>query len=371
MRVSILTSSRADYGIYLPLLKKLKEDSFFDLNIIAFGTHTSKEYGHTLDAILADGFEVGYTIDTVVGSSAKEVAESMAKTMQKFASVWEREKGKTDVIVCLGDRYEMFAAVSASVPFNIPVAHIHGGETTLGAIDNVFRHSLTHMAAYHFTSAEAHSHKVSQLIGSDENVHAVGSLSIDNLRDMSLLSVEEFSSKFGIDLKKPTILVTFHPETVSYERNEDYAQTLTDVFSALSQFQIVITLPNADTMGGVIRQKFLALSHQSDYIFAVENFGVQGYFSAMKHCRFLVGNTSSGIIEAASFQKYVINLGDRQKGRTAGENVVNCIIEKDVILEAISLISERREYKGNNMYQFDKSASESIISVIKKIKSGL
>ena len=157
MRISVLTSSRADYGVYIPLLNRLKNDTHFDLNIIAFGTHTSKDHGYTIDGILADGFMPNYQVETVLGDSPKEIAKSMSLTINEFSEIWNSEVDKTDLIICLGDRYEMFAAVSASIPFNIPIAHIHGGETTLGAIDNKFRHALTLMSQYHFTSASIHS----------------------------------------------------------------------------------------------------------------------------------------------------------------------------------------------------------------------
>jgi len=367
MRISLLTSSRADYGIYLPLLKKLKEDSFFELNIIAFGTHISKEFGYTIDCILEDGFDVAYQIDTVIGDSAKEISQSMALTMKEFSEIWEKEIDSTDLIICLGDRYEMFAAVSASIPFNIPVAHIHGGETTLGAIDNTFRHSLTLMSNYHFTSAEIHSEKVKTLIVESENIFNVGSLSLDNLDGFEFMSVDEFKSVFNIDLSIPTILVTFHPETVSFEKNIDYSKTICDVFKEFKEFQILITLPNADTMGSVIREDFLNLTNETINIFAVENLGLKGYFSAMKHCKFMLGNTSSGIIEAASFGKYVINLGDRQKGRSTGENLIASQIDRDIILNKVEEVSLLGDYKGENIYKGDKLASSQIIDVLKSI----
>ena len=368
MRISVLTSSRADYGIYLPLLKRLKDDVYFDLNIITFGTHTSKNHGYTIDNIKADGFQIDYQLETVLGDTPKDIAESMALTMNRFAPVWEKEKGKTDLIICLGDRYEMFAAVSASIPFHIPIAHIHGGETTLGAIDNKFRHALSVMANYHFTSTASHAKKVKELIGKNANIYNVGALSLDNLENIQLLSIHEFKTKFSIDLSIPTILVTFHPETVSFERNEVYAKELSAVFKTLLNYQVAITMPNADTMGSIIREEFVNLANEYKHIITVENFGVQGYFSAMKHCHFLLGNTSSGIIEAASFKKYVINLGDRQKGRSAGKNIINTKIEKNTILKTIKKINLLGEYSGKNIYKGEGSVTSQIIEILKKIE---
>ncbi len=367
MRISVLTSSRADYGIYLPLLKILREDAFFDLNIIAFGTHLSKNHGYTIDDILADGFEIGYPVKTFCGDAVKEISLSMALTTKEFASIWDIEKEKTELIMCLGDRYEMFAAVTASIPFGISIAHIHGGETTLGAIDNVFRHSLTLMSKYHFTSTQVHAEKVKTLIGGETGIYHVGSLSLDNLDSIKLLSLGEFKLKFGIDLSTPTILATFHPETVAFEKNEEYASVLSSVFKELTGFQIVITMPNADTMGNVIRREFETLGIQNNHIITIENFGIQGYFTAMKYCSFLLGNTSSGIIEAASFKKYVINLGDRQKGRIAGQNVIHAKIEKGVILQEIERLTQLGDCEGKNTYKGNSLASKQIIKVLKNI----
>lgn len=367
MRISLLTSSRADYGIYLPLLQKLKNDTYFDLNIIAFGTHVSKDHGYTIENIIADEFNVGYQVETVIGDTSMDISQSMALTINEFSKIWESEKKKTDLIICLGDRYEMFAAVSASIPFNIPVAHIHGGETTLGAIDNVFRHSLTLMSNYHFTSTSSHSEKVKTLTDNTENIYNVGALSLDNLNAIKLLSINDFKIKFNIDISIPTILVTFHPETVSYEKNEDYIIELSSVLRETIDYQIIITMPNADTMGSIIRKEFEKLSSNYKHIITVENFGIQGYFTAMKHSVFLLGNTSSGIIEAASFNKYVINLGDRQKGRVTGKNVSTIKIEKDTILKEIERVSHLGEFSGKNIYKGGKVASQQIIDVLKQI----
>jgi len=367
MRVSVLTSSRADFGIYLPLLKSLNDDSYFDLNIIAFGTHMSEGHGFTINNIVDHGFKVEYKVNTVLGDTPRDISKSMALTINEFSEIWNNEKERTDLIICLGDRYEMFAAVTASIPFNIPIAHIHGGETTLGAIDNVFRHSLTLMSKYHFTSTESHSEKVIALTSNKNNVFNIGSLSLDNLDTVKLLSLNEFKTKFNIDLSKPTILVTFHPETVSYKNNEDYSREVSSALKEIQDFQIVITMPNADTMGKIIREDFINICSECEHVISVENFGVQGYFSAMKHCTFLLGNTSSGILEAASFKKYVINLGNRQKGRTAGKNVLNIPIDKVTILKEVEKVAKLGEFSEENIYEGKRPANQQLIEILKKI----
>jgi len=359
MRIVVLTSSRADYGIYLPLLKKLQLDDFFELKIIAFGTHLSRFHGYTIQNIESDGFEVSEKLETLIlGDSETAISNAIGNTITRFASLWEKLKSQVDLVLALGDRYEMFAAVAAAVPFNIKIGHLHGGETTLGAIDNKFRHAITLMSSIHFAATESYCEKIKKLTGQDEGIFNVGALSLDNLNDLQLLTLEAFKEQFNIDLSVPTILCTFHPETVSVEKNEIYTQVLVHTFKELSkEYQIIITMPNADTMGSMIRKYFLKLSKEIPQVKCVENLGSLGYFSCMKHCSFLLGNTSSGIIEAASLGKYVINIGDRQKGRARSQNVLDVPVEKTKILNA-ALKVESKFYKGENIYRLENSGDK-------------
>ncbi|MCW3805806.1 UDP-N-acetylglucosamine 2-epimerase [Plebeiibacterium marinum] len=367
VNIGVLTSSRADYGIYLPLLKKLKEDSFFDLNLIVFGTHLSPYHGNTVDQILDDGFEVKYQIESMqAGDSSNAVSTAMGLTSIKFAEFWGNYQNNFDIVLCLGDRYEMFAAVSAGIPYGIKFAHLHGGEKTLGAIDNVFRHSITLASSTHFVATKEYAKRVAELTESKSNTFVVGALSLDNLKNLPLLSISDFNNKFDIDLGAPTILTTFHPETIEVSKNQEYANILSETFRELSQkFQIVITLPNADTEGYKIRKAFLELPQKTNNrVICVENFGSLGYFSCMKHCSFLLGNTSSGIIEAASFQKRVINLGDRQKGRACGSNVLHIPIDKEEIKKAVSCIQNSHSCDIENPY-YQGGVADKIIEVLK------
>lgn len=353
MNIGVLTSSRADYGIYLPLLKALQKNPSFRLRLIVFGTHLSPFHGYTIDQIIADGFKVQDQIECMqAGDSANSVATAMGLTTLKFAEYWNIHKDNFDYVFCLGDRYEMFAAVNAGIPYGIKFAHLHGGERTLGAIDNVFRHSITLASTLHFVSTQESAQRVAELTESTENIHVVGAMSLDNLKNIPLLSVEDFFKKFNINLAIPTILTTFHPETVDATKNKTYASILSDTLRKLSKkYQIVITLPNADTEGSIIRKSFLNLpSITNNKVLCVENLGTQGYFSCMKHCSLLLGNTSSGIIEAASFGKRVINLGDRQKGRTAGENVMHVPIDTENILKAVDQTERQPSFTGKNPY---------------------
>ena len=364
MRIGVLTSSRADYGIYFPLLKKLENDPFFDLEILAFGTHLSEKYGKTIRQIKNDGFEVKTSIDAMAeGDSPEDISNSMARAIAGFAKVWENKK--FDLIFALGDRYEMFAAVASSVPFNIPVAHLHGGETTLGAIDNVFRHSITSMSTYHFASTDQYKKRIIEITGKEKNVYNVGALSIDNLVNLDLLSIMEFKNRFDIDLSKPTILITFHPETVSFEKNEVFIKELISALGKLDTYQLVITMPNADTMGVLIRDFINSFIEKTENAIGVENFGTLGYLSCMKHCSFMLGNTSSGFVEASYFGKPVINLGDRQKGRFLTPNIFSIPIDSIVIIKTVKKIEQIEKFENCQVYG-DGNAAEKIIGILKK-----
>jgi GDP/UDP-N,N'-diacetylbacillosamine 2-epimerase (hydrolysing) len=367
-RIAVLTSSRADYGIYMPLLKSLKNDPFFGVTIIAFGTHLSPFHGYTLNQILSDGFEVPYQIESMVsGDSCNAVSTTMALTSLKFSDFWKQHQNDFDLVFCCGDRYEMFAAVVAGIPFGIKYAHLHGGEKTVGAIDHIFRHSITLASKYHFVSCEAHASRVSQLIESEKNIFNVGALSLDNITTLPLLSKEEFYDRFAVDLNKPTILVTVHPETISPVVNATHAEELAKTLLELKNYQVLISLPNADTDGSVIRGRFLQLPAESENrISCHENLGSQAYFTAMKYCAFLLGNTSSGIIEAASFQKWVINLGDRQKGRQQSGNTINIPFKQELFHQAIKKIEQSPDYTGTNIY-YKENVAVRICSILKAL----
>jgi GDP/UDP-N,N'-diacetylbacillosamine 2-epimerase (hydrolysing) len=365
-RIVFLTSSRADYGIYLPLLKILKNDPFFEVSIIAFGTHLSPFHGYTLTQILNDGFEVPFQIESLLaGDSPNAIATSMALTSIKFADFWKQHQHEFDLVFCLGDRYEMFAAVAAGIPFGIKYAHLHGGEKSLGAIDHIFRHSITLASKYHFVSCEAHARRVSKLIESEKNIFNVGALSLDNISTLPILSKEEFFNRFGVDLNKPTILVTVHPETASPEENANHAEELAKTLLELKKYQVLISLPNADTNGSVIRSRFMQLPDESNNrITCHENLGSQSYFTAMKYCAFLLGNTSSGIIEAASFRKWVINLGNRQQGRQQSDNIINIPFELEFMHKMIKEIEQSPDYTGSNIY-YKENTAKSICTILK------
>ena len=367
IRVGVLTSSRADFGIYLPLLKALQKDEEFNLELIVFGTHLSKFHGYTVEQIEREGFKIAKRVESLLlGDTPSAIASAYGLTALKFAEYWQENEQNFDVVFALGDRFEMAAAVAASIPFGIKIAHLYGGETTLGAIDNIYRHSISLASKIHFVGTEYFAKRLNQLLDDEKaSIYNVGSLSLENLKNIDFLSLEEFENKWQIDLNIKTILVTVHPETVAYQKNLAYCEeTIKALEQLANEFQIVITMPNADTAGMVFREAFETLAKKQQSIKIIENFGTQSYFTCMKYAKLMVGNTSSGIVEAASFQKYVLNLGDRQKDRLCGENVIHVPFNHDLIVNN-TLEYATKEYNGENIY-FKSNPSEIIIQILKK-----
>ena len=369
IKIGILTSSRADFGIYLPLLQLLKKDKTFEFEIIVFGTHLSRHHGFTVNEIERLGFKIKYRIYSILlHDDAASIASSYSLTALKFADFWDTHKDEFKWVFCLGDRYEMAAAVFAGIPLGMKFAHIHGGEATLGSIDNIYRHSITLASTLHFVSLEEFKNRIKELIGEDKNCFVTGSLSLDNLTSVKYLTKREFLKRWSIDLSKSSVLVTIHPETVAYSKNEVFSEEACKALLELSsQKQLIITMPNADTNGMIWREAFQKLKRSSpNNVFLVENFGTESYFTCMKFVDYMLGNTSSGIIEAASFRKYVINLGDRQKGRISSKNVLHTPFDNKTILEKANSIKSLPELNGSNIY-FRKGAASKIISILKRL----
>lgn len=364
MKIGVLTSSRADFGIYLPLLNKLKEDSFFDLTIIAFGTHGSPYHGETISEIQEAGFKnINMIQSLLLNDNPNGISTSYGLTATKFADYWT--KNRFDLVFCLGDRFEMSAAVQAGIPFGVKFAHIHGGETTLGAIDDIYRHQITLASTIHFPSTEAYKKKIETLVEDVEHVYNVGSLSLDGVEDFQFMEENEFRNTFEIS-DKPFVLITFHPETVKPEKNQEYSLEMKSALDELSdEYFLVITMPNADTNGKIFRNVIEELRNEiPKQILCIENFGKTNYFNAMNYAKFLLGNTSSGIIEAASFGKYVVNVGNRQKGRARGENVIDSEFEAKEILHSVSKIKDLGSFDGTNIYR-QQNTAKTIIDTLK------
>lgn len=340
-KICIVTGTRAEYGLLYGIAKKLKSDKRSKLQIIATGMHLSHEFGSTYkeiekDFIIDKKIEILLSSDTPVG-----IAKSMGLAQISFAECYEELK--PDLLVVLGDRFEILSAVSAASVAKIPVAHIHGGELTFGSFDDAFRHSITKMSHIHFTSTESYKKRVIQLGESPKNVYNVGALGVENISTIQLLSKEEFEHSINFKLNKKNLLVAFHPATLENDKKQQGFKELLSVLKKLQNTNIIFTKANADTNGRLINQMIdeFTANNRSNCI-AFDSLGQKRFLSAMQFIDAVIGNSSSGILEAPSFKIGTINIGSRQKGRIQAESVINCKANKNSIFNAIETLYSRK-----------------------------
>lgn len=367
--IGVVTVARSDYGIYLPLLQKIQADPDLRLHLIVAGMHLSPEFGLTVKSIEADGFEIGERLEMLLSSDTPEgIAKSMGMGIFGFAQAYAGFR--PDILVVLGDRFEMHAAALAALPFKIPVAHIHGGEITQGVIDDALRHSITKLSHLHFVSTREYARRVIQLGEEPWRVTISGAPSLDNLHFVKLLEAHKLEAKYGLRLDRPPLLVTFHPVTLEYEQTEWQVGELLAALDA-SELPVVFTMPNADTSGRTISrmiEEFVA-THSAAQV--VDNLGIQGYFSMMALAAAMVGNSSSGIIEAASFELPVVNVGSRQRGRVRAVNVVDVDYKRASILEGLQRALDpqfRAKLRGIRNPYGSGGASEKIVEILKQVQ---
>ncbi|MCE7871989.1 UDP-N-acetylglucosamine 2-epimerase (hydrolyzing) [bacterium CPR1] len=333
--IGVITVGRSDYGIYLPILRRLRQRSDVCLKLLISGSHLSREFGHTVDQIARDGLDTSERLEgLLLGDSPEAVAKSMGLTTISFAQRYAR--GDLDLLLALGDRFEMMAAALAAVPFNLPLAHVHGGELTEGAMDDRFRHCLTKLSHLHFVSTQAYRHRVIQLGEEPWRVEVSGAPGLDNLSAFSSLSSEELGAELGLSFRERPLLVTFHPSTLEFELVQ--AQT-TELLKALAEqpLPIVFTLQNPDTGGRVIGRLIESFCAENPGRVLIKSCGTRIYFSLMHWARAMVGNSSSGIIEAPSVGLPVVNIGERQAGRVRGANVIDCGPDAAAIAAALQV----------------------------------
>lgn len=335
-KVAVFTGTRAEYGLLSLLLKGLQASGKIELQLFVGGTHLLPEFGYTISHIINDGFEVTEQLDFLVNAdSAQAVNKSMAQAQILAGECFE--KYQPDLVIILGDRYEALAVASAATIIKIPIAHIHGGEITEAAMDDAFRHAITKLSHWHFTSTEVYRQRVIQLGEQPSTVFNVGAPGIDNIKKLPLLSLKQLAQQLEIKIDNPYFLVTYHPETLSSENPLDAIDNLFAAVDKFPEYQVIITYPNADTHGRII---MTALEHyamtQPDRVHVFRSIGQLNYLSAMKHCAMVIGNSSSGIIETPSFNIPTVNIGDRQKGRIASTSVIHCGNNTDEINACIT-----------------------------------
>ena len=333
-KICVVTGSRADYGLLRFVMQGIKEDADLVLQVVATGMHMSPTFGLTYKEIEADGFNIDAKVETLSSSDTPVgIAESMGKGLSGCAAVFRRLQ--PDVILVLGDRFEIFAATAAALVAKIPIAHLHGGETTIGAFDEAFRHSITKMSHFHFVAAEEYRQRVIQLGEDPDNVFLVGGLGVDGVKNISLLSKDEIESSLGVKFQSKSLLVTFHPVTLEDETSEVQMKELLSALSDLSDTTLIFTMPNADPGGLVLIKMIQEFVSQNTNSFAFTSLGQLRYLSCMAQVDAVIGNSSSGLIEAPTFKKGSINIGDRQLGRLQASSIINCQPEKNSIGEAI------------------------------------
>ncbi len=366
-KVCVVTGTRAEYGLFLPIMKKIQSSSCLELQIVATTMHFSEEFGNTYKQIEKDGFFINEKIENLLSSDTKSsIAKSTGLATILLSDAFSRIE--PDMLLLLGDRFETHAAATTAMLMNIPIAHIHGGEITEGAVDEKIRHSITKMSSLHFTSTIENRNRVIQMGESSDMVFSVGAPGIDNIVNMELLSKNELELELCWKINKLTALFTFHPETLSEIEILDQIREILSTIENLD-INVLFTYANADDGGRVINKEIeIFASKDKDKYLVVKNLGQLKYLSAMKHLDFVIGNTSSGIIEAASFHKPVINIGNRQKGRSQSGNVIDCTIEEFGHSFRNKLSTRFKEKcKGvDNIYGNGKS-SDLIVEVLQKI----
>lgn len=364
--ITIVTGARSDYGIYRPILRWIAEDPELRLEVMVTGMHLSPQFGLTVREIERDGFVIRDRIDSLLASDSPQgIGQSMGLGVLGFSQAFGRSL--PEVLLLLGDRTEMLAAGVAALPFRIPVVHVHGGEVTEGAIDDSARHCLTKLAHQHCVTTEEFARRVVQLGERPENVHVTGAPGLDAIRGTPLLSPAEFEQRFGVALADRPLLVTFHPVTHEFDQVGRQTEELLRALSTVDA-PILLTYPNSDTNGRIIIEQIEQFAATRPRTRAVQSLGSAAYFTLMRHARAMVGNSSSGLIEAASFELPVVNVGTRQRGRPQPRNVISSGYSATEIQEALACALDpafRESLAGLQNPYGDGHASERIVAVLK------
>lgn len=365
-KICVVTATRAEYGYLKWLMKDILADSELELQVIATGTHLDKTQGYTVDQIIADSIPVTEEVDVKLdNSSTKTICETMARYGSGFADVFSRLQ--PDVVVVLGDRYELLPICSTAFMMQIPIAHLSGGDVTEGALDDGVRNAVTMLATYHFPITEDCAKNIHRMRGEDKNIFVTGSTSLDFFNRTELMTREQLAENLGLDVNKKWVLCTLHSETkqdIAY--NIKMAENLISAMKeTLSDFQIVITNANADLGGQEINKLMMKVANEKPNLFVVvPSLGQKRYLSYMKQVELVIGNSSSGILESPYLGIPTVNIGERQKGRYRCENIVQSGIEKNEIEQSIKEAMSGK-YSMSSTYWGNGNASGNIVRVLK------
>jgi len=369
-RLAFFTSTRAEYGLLRPVMAEVASRTGMILQVIVSGTHLLETHGATWREIVADGFPVDERVEMITTSDdAESVALSAAQVLSGVASALGRLK--PDVLVLLGDRYELLAAAQASVLSRIPIAHIHGGEATEGAIDNSIRHAITKLAQWHFTAAESYANRIRQMGEASARVWNVGAPAMDNIAALDPLPKAELEAFLGLTLRAPAYLVTYHPVTLQDDSGLAAMQSLLRALDTNSG-SIVITGTNVDPGAGVIRSSLQAFANdRPNRVALVESLGSRRYLSLMRHVDVVVGNSSSGLLEAPALGVPTVDIGNRQRGRLRAPSVLHCGESKEEIIRALekALSAEHRVIAARRESPYGKpGASRRIVDLLQSLE---
>lgn len=370
-KIAVVTGTRAEYGLLYWIIKGIHDDPELELQLIVTGMHLSPEFGLTVEDIEKDGFPIAERVEMLLSSDTETaVATSMGLGIIGFAKSYERLR--PDILLILGDRFEILSAVAAAVPFRIPVAHIHGGEITEGAIDELFRHAITKMSHIHFPVTSTYVGRIIQMGEQPERVFCYGSPSLDNVNNIKFLSKLQLARDLALPAEKAWGVVTYHPETLEKDSAKIQIKEILKALKNIAEIFWIFTFPNADTEGRAIIksiENFVVKSPERAKF--ISSLGQVKYLSLLKSVIIMVGNSSSGIIEAPSFELPVVNIGNRQKGRIRAENVIDVPkCEENKIITAISqAVSEdfKNSLRGLKNPYGNGGASVKIIEVVKAI----
>ena len=367
-KICVVTGTRAEYGLLYWLLRFLEEDKNITLQLIVTGMHLSPEFGLTYREIEKDGFKIDKKVEMLLSSDSEiGISKSMGLAQISFSEAYQELQ--PDIIVVLGDRFEIFSAVSAAMISRIPIGHIHGGESTEGAVDESIRHAITKMSHLHFTATEIYKNRIVQMGENPQKVFNVGTPGLDSVYRADLLDRKAFEEAIGFKLNKKNLLITFHPVTLEDNTSQKHFEELLKAISEMKNTHFIFTKPNADTNGRIIIQlidEFVAKHPKRSCSFI--SMGHVRYLSALKHVDVVLGNSSSGLTEAPSFKVATVDIGDRQKGRIKAESVISCQPTKKSISEALELAYSpdfQDKLKGVRNPYGEGGASARIIEILK------
>jgi len=365
-RICILTATRAEYGLLKPIMVKLNNIPELDVKIAVTGMHLSQEFGLTYREIEDDNLIIDRKIDIQLDSASHvSVSKSMGVALISFAEYFDEIK--PDMLLVLGDRYETLAVCCAAMNAGIPIAHLYGGETTEGAVDESIRHSITKMSYLHFTSTEEYRKRVIQLGEEPDRVYTVGAMGIENIMNIKPLSIRELEEFLGMSLSGPYAVVTFHPVTLEHNTVREQFASLLQACDNHMELKYIFTKSNADVHGETINTMLEDYAKNRENVRAVTSLGMERYLSALNYASLVIGNSSSGLIEAPSFHIPTVNIGDRQRGRLMAESVISCEANTEEISNAITraLSDEfRQRISGIKNPYGDGNTSDKVIKII-------